>query len=312
MPGVSTAAKVLLLEQLASVGGATALKTVVAAAKSSDDAMQDAATRLLGKWLSADAAPAMFDLAKTLPEGKYKIRALRGYVRIARQLNMTPDERMTVCRNTLAIAERSEDRVLIFEVVRRYPTPEGLSLAASLLSDKDLQQQACSTIVATAADVAMKAPEQTEKALLQVLELSTDPALKANAEKAIVIARDSIRLKKEEAQFTPVFDGVSLKRLESRPARCFASKRGRLSAVVSKKRSGAATITFVWRGSMATSNSGWKPESKALPMRTVGSMFVQAGLKPAAIRSTWDRRTTAAFTTNCDAGECSLGQIPSK
>lgn len=58
------------LEQLASVGRATALKTVVAAAKSNDDAMRDAATRLLGKWLTADAAPAMFDLAKTLPEGK--------------------------------------------------------------------------------------------------------------------------------------------------------------------------------------------------------------------------------------------------
>jgi hypothetical protein len=211
MPGASLPTKVFLLEQLASVGGTTALKRVVAAAKSSDDTMQDTATRLLGKWLSADAAPAMFDLATTLPEGKYKIRALRGYVRIAGQLNMTPDDRMTVCRNVLAIAERSDDKVPVFEVVRRYPTHEGLSLAASLLGDKDLQQQACSTIVAIADRVAMKAPEQTEKALLQVLELASDATLKANAEKAIVIAREGIRLKKEEAQFTPLFDGVSLK-----------------------------------------------------------------------------------------------------
>jgi HEAT repeat protein len=211
MPNASTAAKVFLLEQLTSVGGTTALKTVAAAAKSNDDAMQDAATRLLGTWLTADAAPAMLDLAKTLAEGKYKIRALRGYVRIARQLNMTPAERMNVCRNALAIAKRSDDKVLVFEVVRRYPTPEGLDLAASLLSDKDLQQQACSTIVAIAAGVAMKAPEQSEKALLQVLELTTDPALKTNAQKALVIARDGIRLKQEEAQFTSVFDGVSLK-----------------------------------------------------------------------------------------------------
>ena len=40
------------------------------------------------------------------PEGKYRIRALRGYIRIARQLSMTPDERMTVCRQALALAER--------------------------------------------------------------------------------------------------------------------------------------------------------------------------------------------------------------
>jgi len=211
MPNESTAIRVLLLEQLTSIGGTTALKSVVAAAKSNDDAMQDAATRLLGTWLTSDAAPAMLDLAKTLPEGKYRIRALRGYIRIARQLNMKPAERIVVCRNTLAIARRSEDRRLVFEVVKRYPTPEGLGLAASLLSEKDLQQQAFSTIVAIGGRVAMEAPEQTEKALLQVLGLANDATLKADAEKSLVIAREGIRLKKEEAQFTSVFDGVSLK-----------------------------------------------------------------------------------------------------
>jgi hypothetical protein len=146
MPGASTAAKVLLLEQLTSVGGTTALETVVTAARSNDDAMQDAATRLLGGWLTADAAPAMFDLAKTLPKGKYQIRALRGYIRIARQLKMTPDQRMTVCGNTLAIAERNDDKMLVLEVLKRYPTPEGLQLAKSLLEDQQLQAAARSTI----------------------------------------------------------------------------------------------------------------------------------------------------------------------
>lgn len=225
MSNASTAARVLLLEQLTSVGGTTALRSVVAAAKSNDDSLRDAGTRLLGTWLTADAAPAMLDLAKTLPDGKYRVRALRGYVRIARQLNMTSDERITVCRNTLAIADRSDDKRLVLEVVGRYPTPEGLSLAASLLSNKDLQQQACSTIVAIADCVAMKAPEQTEKALLQVLELSTDPALKAHAEKAVAIARYGIRLNQEEAQFTPVFDGVSLKGWKQ-PGKVFRVEEG--------------------------------------------------------------------------------------
>jgi hypothetical protein len=125
----------------------------------------------------ASAAPTLLELAKTSSEGKYQIRALRGYVRIARQLNMTPDERMTVCRNTLAVAQRSDDKALVLEVFRRYPTPEGLSLAATLLSDKDLQQPACSTIVSMAGRVATETPEQTEKALLPVLELSTDRSL---------------------------------------------------------------------------------------------------------------------------------------
>ena len=146
LSGAPPEAKKLLLEQLASVGGATALETVVAAARSDDDAMQDNATRLLGEWLTADAAPALLDLAKTLPEGKYQIRALRGYVRIARQLDMTPEERLAICRNVLAIAKRSDDKVLVLEVLKRYPTKEGLQLAESLLEDPELRAAAQSTI----------------------------------------------------------------------------------------------------------------------------------------------------------------------
>ncbi len=146
LSGAPTTAKRLLLEQLGSVGGATALETVVAAARSNDETMQDNATRVLGEWLTADAAPALFDLAKTLPEGKYQIRALRGYVRIARQLDMTPEERMAICRNVLAIAKRRDDRVLVLEVLKRYPTKEGLQLAESLLEDPELRRAAQSTI----------------------------------------------------------------------------------------------------------------------------------------------------------------------
>jgi len=208
--GGSTAAKVFLLEQLTAVGGTIALKTVVSAARSDDDAMQDAATRLLGGWPTADAAPAMLDLAKTLKTEKYKIRALRGYVRIARQLNMTPAERMAVCRNVLAIARRNDDKLLVFEVFKRYPTPEGLVLAVSLLDDKSLRREACSTIVSMAGVVALKAPEETEKALLQVIRLTDDPSLVQEAQRQLAVAREFARQHREEAQFKPLFDGTNL------------------------------------------------------------------------------------------------------
>jgi len=159
MSGAPTGAKVLLLEQLASVGGTTALETVVTAARSKDDAMQDAATRLLGGWLTADAAPAMLDLAKTLPEGKYQIRALRGYIRIARQLRMTLDERMTVCRNTLAIAKRSDEKRLVLDVLRRYPAPEGLRMAQLLLEDGQIEGQAQATIQAIKTAIGANGPK---------------------------------------------------------------------------------------------------------------------------------------------------------
>jgi len=135
-------AKKLLLEQLVSVGGATALETVVSAARSNDPTMQDEATRLLGEWLTADAAPALLDLATMLTERKYQIRALRGCIRIARQLNMTPKERMDICRKTLAIASRPEDKALVLDVLKRHPSREGLQLAEALLEDPELRATA--------------------------------------------------------------------------------------------------------------------------------------------------------------------------
>ncbi len=145
--------KISLLEQLAFVGGPVALQTVVSAAISKDDAMQDAATRVLGEWLTADAAPNILELARSLPGGKYRTRVLRGYIRIARQLSMTMDERMEVCRNALALADRNEERLLVLDVLRRYRCREGLLIAESLANEKGLTGRAKSVIQRIKEDV---------------------------------------------------------------------------------------------------------------------------------------------------------------
>lgn len=218
MSGAPAAAKVLLLEQLTAIGGTTALETVVAAARSGDDALQDGATRLLGRWPTADAAPALFDLAKTLENNTYKIRTLRGYVRIARQLDMTADQRMTVCRNTLAVAGRDEEKMLVLEVLERYPTAEGLGMAASLLDEQGVGRRACSAVVSMAGAVALRAPQQTEKALRRVLELAADDgALRQEAKRQLAAAEELVRQSREEGEFTPLFDGVSLRGWECTP-----------------------------------------------------------------------------------------------
>ncbi len=128
-------------------------REIVSAAKSNVDAVQDAATRLLGEWLTADAAPQMFELAKSLPSGKYRTRVLRGYIRIARQLDMSLDQRMEVCRNALAIADRTDEKLLVLAVLRRHRSPEGIAMAKSLVKEPGLKQQAQVTIAQITDDV---------------------------------------------------------------------------------------------------------------------------------------------------------------
>jgi HEAT repeat protein len=122
MSSSPVAAKCRFLEVLAAVGGTKALQTVAAAAKDRQPEMQDTATRLLGEWMTIDAAPVLLDLAENAPEKKYKIRALRGYIRLVRQFPLTDEQRAGMCRRAMEAAERDDERKLVLEVLDRYPS----------------------------------------------------------------------------------------------------------------------------------------------------------------------------------------------
>ena len=83
--------KIALLKILGDVAGTKSLQTIGIAAKNSDPQIQDVASELLGNWQTIDAAPVLLDLVKAAPEDKFRIRAMRGYIKIARQFSM-PDE----------------------------------------------------------------------------------------------------------------------------------------------------------------------------------------------------------------------------
>jgi len=209
MQGATTEQKQLLLNQLAAIGGETALKTVVTAARSNEDALQNKATDLLGKWVSIDVAPALLDLAKNLENRKYKIRSLRGYIRVARQLNMTPEQRLEVCRNTLAIAERNDEKKLVFEVLRRYPTPQAVNFTISLLKDKQLNPSASATIVSWAERGTPIDADLLQNALQQVIATTTNASLKKRAAQQ----KDRIAAQSKQDEqglgFQSLYDGKS-------------------------------------------------------------------------------------------------------
>ncbi|MCE2727545.1 MAG: HEAT repeat domain-containing protein [Planctomycetaceae bacterium] len=121
--------RIALLEIVGDVGGGRALGVVNAAAKSDQEPLRDAGTRLLGKWMTADAAPVLIDLAKTLPDGKYRDRALKGYLRIARQLAANEAERVAMCRTILGLARDDADRQIVFDAIRGMPNADAVRKA---------------------------------------------------------------------------------------------------------------------------------------------------------------------------------------
>ena len=158
----SVPTKVTLLEILGAVGGTKALGTIGAAAKTTDAQLQDISSRLLGEWMTADAAPVLLDLSKTAPGEKYQVRALRGYIRIARQFVLPEQERAEMCKKAFEAARQPAEQKLVLDVLKRYPTTEALKLALKAAQVPELKAEATQATLLIAQKLGGKGDEVRE------------------------------------------------------------------------------------------------------------------------------------------------------
>jgi HEAT repeat protein len=150
MDGKSLDTQVKLLEVLGAMDNPDSLSALATAAKTGKEEFMDASTRLLGETISLEAGPAILDLAKSLPDGKYKIRAIRGYIRLVRQFNMDERTRVQMCVNALNAADRLDEQKMILEVMERYPSVTMLRLASQGAKKPELKEDATRVMVAIA------------------------------------------------------------------------------------------------------------------------------------------------------------------
>jgi HEAT repeat protein len=186
LPQADTATKARILHILGAMGGPKALESIAAAAKEGDTQLQDAATRVLGEWMTADAAPVLLDLAQDPANKKYQVRALRGYLRLARQFDMPDKQRAAMCASALKAATRPEERQLALEVLERYPSQAALEVAVKAAGHDELKSAATATALAIAEKLAASGSDP--QAALAKLGL---PSVKLEIVKAQYGAGDS-------------------------------------------------------------------------------------------------------------------------
>ncbi|HXT59290.1 MAG TPA: HEAT repeat domain-containing protein [Pirellulales bacterium] len=162
MPRASTATKSNLLEILGAMGGPKALATIGDALKSGDDALQDTGSRVLGEWMSVDAAPVLLDLAKSPSADKYQVRALRGYIRLARQFAMPDAQRAEMCGKALDAATRTDEQKLVLAVLERYPSVDTLKVAVKAAQTPELKTDAGRVAMAIAQKLGAQGDEVRE------------------------------------------------------------------------------------------------------------------------------------------------------
>ena len=150
------------------------MNTLAGAARGTDPQLQDLSTRHLGEWMTADAAPVLLDLTKSAPGEKFQVRALRGYIRIARQFVLPEPERLQMCEQALAAAKQPAEQKMVLDVLKRYPSLGGLKLAIATgkgagAKNAGLRDDAQAAALAITAKLGTQAPEA--KKLLEQLDL---------------------------------------------------------------------------------------------------------------------------------------------
>ena len=138
--------------------------------------------------MTADAAPVLLDVAKSAADAKYKTRALRGYLRIARQLKLPVPQQLAMCREATTLCQREEEKKLVLEILQRHPRAESLSLALAFLAQADVKQDAAKTAVAIGAKLVDRNPAAVVKAMKEVLAAGETPSA-ARAESLLDRAR---------------------------------------------------------------------------------------------------------------------------
>jgi HEAT repeat protein len=154
--GVPLATKTTLLEVLGAVGGTKALQVIQKSAKSEDPQLRDVSTKLLGEWMTVDAAPVLLDLAKTLPTDKFQGRAVSGYIRIARQFVKNESERVAMFKNAMEASRQTKEQKLVLDTLKVFPSLETLKLAAKAAEVNELKEAASQAALAIAEKVANK------------------------------------------------------------------------------------------------------------------------------------------------------------
>jgi hypothetical protein len=133
-----------LLHLLREIGGGchAALNAVTAAANSQDASLKEIGTRELGAWPTPAAGDALLALATSDAQEKYRIRALRGYIRIGRQLQLSDADRLKYFHAAMETAQRDEERRLALGILDRAPSAESLKLATESLDKPELASAA--------------------------------------------------------------------------------------------------------------------------------------------------------------------------
>jgi HEAT repeat protein len=136
-----------LIRPLARIGGKKALLKVAEETNNEDPKVQTAAVYTIANWPDFNATKKLLNICRTTEEKKYLYLALRGYIRLVKEAELTPEEKYAKIKETFAIAVETEEKNLILTGLESIKTLDAMKQAALFLDEPELQVKAAWTVV---------------------------------------------------------------------------------------------------------------------------------------------------------------------
>ena len=165
-------AKCALLELFGALGGKVAIDAVQSAIADPTEQIQDTSTRVLGEWPDPDAAPVLLSVMRSDAGERFKIRALRGYIRIVRQMDTSNEHRFNMCMEALALAQRDEEKSLLVDALGRITTPASLAKLSEFIDQPTFAEQAATSAISICRALLTQCPNEVVAVLHKILEVT--------------------------------------------------------------------------------------------------------------------------------------------
>ena len=138
------------LAVLATIGGKTALSSVVKTFNTGDAASKKAAIGALSNWMDASASSELLAIAKKTTDADELNSALTGYVAAISKASKTPAIKVIMLRDAMSLAKTDAQKELILKELPKYKTFNALLFAGKYLDNAAVQQSAAQAVMSIA------------------------------------------------------------------------------------------------------------------------------------------------------------------
>lgn len=153
LPQARPEQKSALLRVLSTIGGPAALTAVRGAVSDANADVHAAAIRALGSWKTADAAPALLELARNAGNPTDRMLSLRSYLALAGQSELPADQRLSMCKQTAGLLKNAQEKKMLLGTLGGIQTVSAVAVLLPYLNDTEVKSEASAGVLAIAGNL---------------------------------------------------------------------------------------------------------------------------------------------------------------